>query len=218
MKPFSYSVMLDLHGKTALVAGGGDVAVRKVRTLCQVGAKVIVIAPKVNSTLTAMAEKGTVSCLLRPVKLEDIDVFAPFVVFAATDDVAVNRALAAYCQRQQILVNSITEPEHGNFAVQATIRKDDFAVSVSTYGQGAGFSKALKAYLEAQLDERFDRAVAIYIGIRQWLMETVDDSNERLRLVRGLSLETICEMMDEGVTEYDELFERVKEWLSCSLD
>lgn len=218
MKPFSYSVMLDLNGKVALVAGGGHVALRKVQGLCQAGAEVIVIAPEMVEPLAEMAAQGELTCLLRSVDVADIETFSPFVVFAATGDAAVNRTLADYCQRQQILVNSITEPEHGNFSVQATIKKSDFAVSVSTYGQGAGFSKALRSYLEAHLDERLDMAVTIFIGIRRWLMETVDDPDKRLQIMRRLQLETICEMMDDGIQNYDDLFERVKKWLSCSLD
>ena len=141
-----------------------------------------------------------------------------FIVFAATDDAALNKAIAAYCDAARILVNAITDPQNGNFSVQAEIPRDRYAVSVSTYGQGPGFAKALREYLEPVLDERLDLAVEVYIGVRQWLLASVDDPKLRQAQMRRLSLKRIYELIDAGITDHDELSERVKEWLSCSLD
>ena len=96
--------------------------------------------------------------------------------------------------------------------------KKYYAVSVSTFGQGPGFSKALREYIEPMLDERLDLAVEVYIGIRQWLFSMLGDTDLRVAHLRRISLGHICSMIDEGTTDYNELFERVKEWLSCSLD
>lgn len=213
---FSYSVMLDLAGCTALVAGGGKVAARKIRRLLDAHAKVTVIAPAFCETLERLAACGEITCESRPVTLADIDQLAPFVVFAATDDHAVNRAIAAYCIERGILVNSITEPERGSFAVQAEIPREHYAVSISTFGQGPGFAKALREYLEPLLDTRLDLALDVYTDVRAWLFATVDDSTARVATLRNLTLARICAMIDEGTTDYDELLERVKEWLSYS--
>ena len=48
---FGYSVMLDLAGRRALVAGGGEVAARKIRRLLAADAEVTVIAPAFSTPI-----------------------------------------------------------------------------------------------------------------------------------------------------------------------
>lgn len=215
---FGYSVMLDLTGRRALVAGGGEVAARKIRRLLAAGAEVTAIAPVFCEEIAEDCARGLLRCERRAFQLADIAALDPFIVFAATDDAALNKAIATYCDAARILVNAITDPQNGNFSVQAEIPRALYAVSVSTYGQGPGFAKALREYLEPVLDERLDLAVEVFIGVRQWLLASVDDPKQRQAQMRRLSLKRIYELIDAGITDHDELSERVKEWLSCSLD
>lgn len=213
---FNYSVMLNVENKPVLVVGGGTVAKRKIKDLLALKAKVTVIAPSILEAIQNFSLANSCQCLQRPFQLSDIETFQPFIVFAATDDFALNREITNYCNLHQILVNSITEPSEGSLSVQATIRKPQYAVSVSTYGQGPGFSKTLKEHLQIVLDERFDLVVQLYIDIRQWLFETYDDSDVRINYLRKLTFQNINSLMNDEALEYDQLLEKVKEWLSCS--
>lgn len=215
---FTYSVMLDIAGRSVLVAGGGAVAARKIARVLQAGATVTVIAPACVEEIQRLAQAQMLQLEERAFQLKDIDTYAPFLVFAATDDAALNGAIAKHCTARGILVNAISDPKNGNFSVQSEITRARYAVSVSTFGQGPGFSKALREYLEPILDEHLDLALDVYVGIRQWLFDILDDTEQRTMLMRQLSLSRICAMMDDGCTDYDRLLERVKEWLFCLLD
>lgn len=215
---FTYSVMLDLTERNVLVVGAGKVAVRKVKRLLKSGAKITVVAPNSSEDLLALAQCQMIAYIKRPFDLKDIVELEPFLVFAATDNPVLNETIAQYCATNNILVNAITDPINGNFSVQAEIKKRNYAVSISTFGHGPGFSKAMREYLEPVLDDRLDLAVDVYIGIRQWLFETQDNTDLRIACMRRLTLKEICSMIDEGTTNYDELLEKVKEWLFCSLD
>lgn len=215
---FTYSVMLDLTERNVLVVGAGKVAVRKVKRLLKSGAKITVVAPNSSEDLLALAQCQMIAYIKRPFDLKDIVELEPFLVFAATDNPVLNETIAQYCATNNILVNAITDPINGNFSVQAEIKKRNYAVSISTFGHGPGFSKAMREYLEPVLDDRLDLAVDVYIGIRQWLFETQDNTDLRIACMRRLTLKKICSMIDEGTTNYDELLEKVKEWLFCSLD
>ena len=215
---FTYSVMLDLTERNVLVVGAGKVAVRKVKRLLKSGAKITVVAPNSSEDLLALAQCQMIAYIKRPFDLKDIVELEPFLVFAATDNPVLNETIAQYCTTNNILVNAITDPINGNFSVQAEIKKRNYAVSISTFGHGPGFSKAMREYLEPVLDDRLDLAVDVYIGIRQWLFETQDNTDLRIAHMRRLTLKEICSMIDEGTTNYDELLEKVKEWLFCSLD
>ena len=47
-----YPLFLDIRGKRCVVVGGGSVALRKVSTLLEYGASVLVISPSVCPELT----------------------------------------------------------------------------------------------------------------------------------------------------------------------
>ena len=53
-----YSLALSMAGRRAVVVGGGEVALRRVRGLLDADANVVVIAPEVRPELAALAEIG----------------------------------------------------------------------------------------------------------------------------------------------------------------
>lgn len=208
--------MLDIEHKPVLVVGGGAVAKRKIKDLLALKANVTVIAPSILDEIEGLAHTEEYHCIKRPFRLSDIEELQPFIVFAATNDFTLNREITKYCNTHHILVNSITEPSEGSLSVQATIRKPQYAVSVSTYGQGPGFSKTLKEHLQTVLDDQFDLVVQLYIDVRQWLFSVYDDSEVRIKYLRKLTIKNIYSLMNNEELEYDQLLEKVKEWLSCS--
>lgn len=108
---FSYSVMLDLSGRNVLVIGGGKVATRKIHRVLKAGACVTVIAPELCEDLSKLLQRHALQYEQRAFQLDDIGVYAPFLVFAATNDSGLNKRIAEYCNENNILVNSITEPK-----------------------------------------------------------------------------------------------------------
>ena len=54
---FHYPVMLKLKGKQCVIIGGGEVAARKLNTLCEAGAKVTIVAPQCCAMLQETAQK-----------------------------------------------------------------------------------------------------------------------------------------------------------------
>ena len=55
-----YPILLDLHGKTALVVGGGKVAQRKIETLLEYGGKIHLVARDLTAGLQGHVEEGRV--------------------------------------------------------------------------------------------------------------------------------------------------------------
>jgi len=88
-----YPVMLNLRGKRCLVVGGGGVALRKVEGLLADGASVDVVATRVHPALQGLTARGEVALRERGYASGDIQGHA--LVFAATDDPVVNRAVFA---------------------------------------------------------------------------------------------------------------------------
>ena len=96
-----YPVFLDVRGRTALVVGGGAVAERKAAGLARAGACVRVVAPTVTAGLEAQARDGLVDLRRRAFRENDVE--GVFLVYAATDDAAVNEAVYAEAERAPVL-------------------------------------------------------------------------------------------------------------------
>ena len=120
----------NLHGRTAVVVGGGVVGERKVRSLLAADVPVRLISPTATEQLKAWASLGEIDWERRPYR--DGDLSGAGLVFAATNVRAVNQEIAVAAHAQGLLVNVADAPSEGNFHSPAVVRKDDLIVSVST--------------------------------------------------------------------------------------
>jgi uroporphyrin-III C-methyltransferase/precorrin-2 dehydrogenase/sirohydrochlorin ferrochelatase len=93
-----YPSGLRLAGRRVVVVGGGHVAQRRVPVLIGAGADVVVVSPEVTPAIEGLQQEITIH--LRG--FEDDDLEEAWYVIAATDDQAVNAAVAASAERRRI--------------------------------------------------------------------------------------------------------------------
>lgn len=90
-----FPMFIDIEKKKCLVAGGGTVALRKVRVLLDFGAQVMVVAPQIDSQILRLT--GNVCVKERTFEPEDLKECV--LVVAATDDVTENHRIARMAQK-----------------------------------------------------------------------------------------------------------------------
>ena len=130
--PARYPVALDLTGRRAVVIGGGAVALRRAAALVEAGAVVSVVAPAVLPELAAL----DVIVHARPYRPGDLA--GAWLAHAATDDPAVNAAVAAEAEQGRIWC----------------VRADDGDVTVAvTAGGDPRRSQQLRAAISLALAE-----------------------------------------------------------------
>ena len=139
---FHYPVILKLTGKKCVIIGGGEVAARKLNTLCEAGAEVTVVAPEFCALLQNAAAKH--HCQLVQDYYQTQYLQQAFVVIAATNNAMVNRQVTADAP---VLCNNITEPELSNFTVPSSFTQGDITVALATGGMPA-FTRILKEKLQ----------------------------------------------------------------------
>ncbi|WP_255168652.1 precorrin-2 dehydrogenase/sirohydrochlorin ferrochelatase family protein [Natrononativus amylolyticus] len=145
----------DFTDATVLVVGGGPVGARKARRFAR-EADVVVVSPRFADR--DFGDADLVRAALEPDPDEIapwLERLAPALVVAATDDGAVNDAVAAAARERGALVNRADragEREPGSVVVPATVRDDPVVVSVSTGGRAPALSKHLRRELEADLE------------------------------------------------------------------
>jgi precorrin-2 dehydrogenase / sirohydrochlorin ferrochelatase len=133
-----YPVFFDLRGRPVLVVGAGKVALRKAMGLVEAGARVTVVAPRWEPAF----EQLPVTLLRRA--FEPADVEGAFLVFAAIDDRAVNRAAAILAKARGIPVNVADSPAECDFLAAARVRRGNLQVAISTGGEDPRRAVALR--------------------------------------------------------------------------
>jgi precorrin-2 dehydrogenase/sirohydrochlorin ferrochelatase len=179
-----------------VVVGGGPVAERKVRRLLEAKAAVTVVSPVVTGPLRRMAATGRLVLQSRPVCAADLR--GAFLVFAATDDPAVNRRVAETAVRRGALVNVADDPAACSFLVPAIVRRGELTVAVSTGGGSPALAKRLRERLEATLGPEYDAFLAALRELRRRARRVIPDSRARQGLYRRAVASPLYEEVAQG--------------------
>ncbi|UQN07341.1 bifunctional precorrin-2 dehydrogenase/sirohydrochlorin ferrochelatase [Deinococcus sp. QL22] len=145
-------VFLDLHGESALVVGGGAVALRRVATLLEAGLSVTVVAPELHPDLAALRVQTAQRAY------RSGDVLGQRIVVAATDSSAVNDAVTADARAAGALVNHAGHAGQGSLRFAATTTRAGVQVAVSSGRELPMLTQALTERIaevlptQAQLD------------------------------------------------------------------
>lgn len=146
-----YGAFLNLVGRVCLVVGGGRVAQRKIGKLLQTQARVLVISPWLTKELEVWHSEGKIQWFNRNYRPGDVANVKPWLVFAATNDRAVNRQVwqeAESCGRP---VNVADDADLCTFTVPASFQHEGFTVAISTSGVDPALAKRLRLTMETQI-------------------------------------------------------------------
>ncbi|RYM05435.1 siroheme synthase [Sporolactobacillus sp. THM7-7] len=172
-----YPITLDIRGRTAVVAGGGRVAERKIRSLISGGASVTVFCERASGQVEKWAKSGKIIWIRRD--WSESDGKEAFLVIAATNDSSVNRQIAKQAGPYQ-LVNVADQPELGNFHLPAVLRRGKLTVAVSTEGASPLFARQLRDDIAEILDDDVEGYLDFLFQLRKALKERRMKADERL--------------------------------------
>lgn len=137
MKPeHAYLVGLHLFGKKVVVVGAGSVAQRRLPLLISSGADVHVVSPAATPVVEALADNpdGTgITLTSREFQNDDLD--GAWYVLAATDDEAVNAAVADEADRRHIFCVRADAGLEGSAVTPASFEYDGLTVGVLAGGE-----------------------------------------------------------------------------------
>ncbi len=175
-----YPILLDLHGRLAVVIGGGPVGRRKAAGLLEGGARVrlVCLEPRPGDANPAIDWRTET---YRPATLEGAD-----LVFAAAT-AEVNRRVIVDARSRKIWVNAADDPLHSDFVVPAVLRRGDFLVAVSTGGASPALAQNVRDQLAAQFDEAFGLWAALLAELRPEVLTRVSDPRARREIFEMLA-------------------------------
>lgn len=164
MNPY-YPVFFNLSGRNCVVAGGGQVSLRKVTTLLQHRADITVISPRLCKGLRALHGEGKILVRHRAYQAGDLE--GAYIAIIATGNRAVNlhASLEARCNR--IPVNVVDDPGLSDFILPAIVRRGSVSIAVSTAGKSPALARKIRIMLEGKLEDEYAELALIIEGVRR---------------------------------------------------
>ena len=143
-----YPIMLHLQDKPVAVVGGGRVAARKVRSLLQAGARVMLISPEIAPGMRSLLDEGDVAWMQSKYRRDMFNDLMPILVIAATDDERVNQTVAQDAHRIRALCNVANgSSDASDFSNMAQLDQPPLTIALSSGGKSPALLRALKAKL-----------------------------------------------------------------------
>jgi precorrin-2 dehydrogenase/sirohydrochlorin ferrochelatase len=184
------------------------VAARKCLALIAAGARVTVIAPTLAPPLRELAENGELSHLSRNYKTGDLE--GSFLVFAATNSRAVNRAVAGEAKERGIMADIADSPDLCDFTSPAAICRDELLITVSTGGVAPALAGKIREELEERFGPEYAELIKILGRVREKLLTEKVNSQYNKKVLRTLVDQELPALIKKGAfTEIDHLLRKI---------
>ncbi len=144
-----FPIFLKIAARPCIVIGAGNLAESKIESLQAAHAQVTVIAPEATPRIAELAAAGEIAWERR--MYAEGDLTGNFLVVAATNDPAVNRAVYHEAIANNILCNAVDDPPFCDFYFPSVVRRGDLQIAISTAGASPALAQRLRKEINAQL-------------------------------------------------------------------
>ena len=151
------SLIIDLHlnGKTVIVVGAGNEALKRIKLLQNEGCKIIVIGEKPNSEITKLSKSKKIK--FKKIKITSslfLKTYKPFLVIASTTDSSLNQKIIETAKKMKILAYASDSPDSSDISYLSLIDiKKTIKVGISTSGGSPIMAKKIKSKTEKCLQK-----------------------------------------------------------------
>jgi siroheme synthase-like protein len=181
-----FPLFINLNAKHVLVAGGGEVAFRKVSQLLEFGAAVTVVSPQYGERLRLLSGTGTISVIQRDYCSGDIA--DAVLAVAATDCRVVNRQIYDDASAAGIPVNVVDDPELCSFYFPSIVRRGPLVFGISTSGRYPLIAKTCRQQIEAEFPAVYG-LLTQQLGRYRLRLSALESDREAVRNILGKILD-----------------------------
>ena len=197
-----FPLFLDIAGKPCLVAGGGAVALRKVRLLLSFGAEVKVVAKEF------LPEFRLLSAQLCRREIRSGDVPGMTLVVDATGEEEAGLLLQAACRENRVPLNTVDVLSRCDVIFPAVLRRGELVAAVSTGGRSPTAAAWVRDQIDGVLPQRFEEILEQMGELRAVSREKFSQPSQRAAWLKGcflaaaavgrpLSLEALQQISEE---------------------
>ena len=166
------SLIIDLHlnGKTVVIIGAGNEALKRIKLLENEKCQIIVIGEKPHSEITKLSR--TKKLMLKKTKLDSslsLKKYSPFLVIASTTDNLLNQKIVQTARKMKILAYASDSPESSDISYLSLINiKKTIKVAISTGGTSPIMAKKIKSKTEMCLQKNISNQDIQLIKIQKF--------------------------------------------------
>lgn len=184
-----FPFFIELEGKCCLVAGGGEVAYRKIKALLPFEIKIHVVAPKYCAQLEALRSNaeyaGKLKFSQRAFCEQDLE--GILFAIAATDDAKLHEKMYDLCQERNILINVVDKKELCSFYFPSLVKENELVVGISSGGNSPVLAKRLRKRVEQTVPEYYAQLNEQLGGLREAVMQSIPDEAARKQCFEALA-------------------------------
>ena len=197
MRPKAYyPIFADLNGRRCVVIGGGLVAQRKVTTLLRYGGDITVVSPTAAARLRGYARRGRIRWVARRFRPGDLQ--GAWLIYAATDDEALNAQVYRAATRRRIFTNVVDQKPLCSFIAPAIAARGPLTVAVSTGGVSPSLAKKLRRELASTLGDRYGGMLRLLADLRGVAKRRLPRYQDRKRYFDRLVNGPVFALMQTG--------------------
>jgi precorrin-2 dehydrogenase/sirohydrochlorin ferrochelatase len=181
-----YPAFLKLEGKKCVVIGGGKVAERKIISLLEANAIVVLVSPDATPFLAKLAEEGKITWIKDTFKSNYLE--GAWLVFACTNQREVQREVFQACEERKIFCNVVDQPDVSSFIVPSVVKRGALTLAISTSGASPAVSRRLRERLERLFGEEYASYLELMRRIRESILSKGLPQEEKERKLQVLAL------------------------------
>lgn len=207
-----YPVCLDLNERPVLVVGGGLIAEGKILQLLEAAARVFVVSLTFTEKLQEFADSGIIT--IRQGEFVPSDLEQKVLVICATNQAAVNEAVATAARERGLLCNVVDRPALCNFITPSVLTRGDLQISISTSGKSPTVAQRVKREIGALIGTEYETLLALAAELRaeaRTLIPTFEGRRDFLKsfvesaaldLIRAGKIEDARQLAQQLLTNY----------------
>ncbi len=180
-----YPIFLELGDRRSVVIGGGSVAARKAQALLNAGTRLVVVAERIDNTMTLICQ-GKNAELIKSRYSKDY-IAGAVLVIAATNNNQLNKQIYKDCQELEILCNVVDVPELCDFYVPAVVKRGDLQIAIGTEGRCPAYAGHIRKKLEMIFTEKHGQFLAELEELRKRIIKEVAEPADRKALLGELA-------------------------------
>jgi precorrin-2 dehydrogenase/sirohydrochlorin ferrochelatase len=185
-----FPIFLKIAARPCIVIGAGHLAESKIESLRAAHARVTVIAPQGTKRIAELAAEGEIEWHQREYASGDLT--GNFLVIAATNVPAVNRAVHHEATGKNILCNAVDDPPFCDFYFPSVVRRGDLQIAISTAGASPALAQKIRKDINAQLPLDAGDWLNDLGNLRREVVAAEPLNEERKWLLHQLAQREVC--------------------------
>ncbi len=195
-----FPFFMELSHATALVVGGGVVALGKIEKLIPYGVSITVVAPEICPEICRLPQL-TLHCR----SFGDDDILNHQFVIAASDQRPLNAHISALCQKQKIPVNVVDDKALCSFIFPALVQAEPLSIGISTGGASPTAAIYLKERITELIPPNLSEILTDLDGHREDMKRRLPSEKTRSVLFKQLFSHCLLQGRPLNEREYEQM-------------